>query len=224
MQTFLKIDGIYDTRTLKYLKSQGIKNYGFDFSPKSFNFIQEHVFLDQLVPILSSNDKMTLSFTRSNDPMIAKVLLDLKKSGFDLNNVAVVCDEWPINPKDSGYNYFINYDPTLKPELLNSPQFKGLIFSYSLFAQMHENNVLNTFMANFYTRFGQLIDQKETLMKVEWRDNIFPSLLDIFDIDQLSFSINDDIESCYRNVDLKKLESEMELLKKKKSPFLKQDF
>ncbi len=224
MQTALKIEGIYDTRTLKYLKSQGIKNYGFDFSPKSFNFIQEHVFLEQLVPLLGTNDKISLSFSRSNDPMIAKVLQDLKKSGFDLNNTSVVCDEWSITPMDSGYNYYLHYTPSLKLEMLASKNFRGLIFSYNFFAEMHEKQILNSFMANFYTRFGKLIDHKETLMRVEWGDNIFPSLLDIFDIDQLSFAINSEIESCYRNVDLKKLDSEMEHLKKKKSPNVRQDF
>ncbi len=224
MQTILKIEGIYDTRTLKFLKSQGIKNYGFDFSPKSFNFIQEHVFLEQLIPILDTNDKITLSFSRSNDPMIAKVLLDLKKLGFDLSNAVIVCDEWTLAPEGSDYNYYIHYDPTLKLDLMVSSNFKGLIFSYNFFAGLHEQNLLNSFMSNFYTRYGKVMNQKETLMRVDWRDNVLPSLLDIFDVDQLIYSISDDIESCYRNVDLKKLESEMGLIKKKRSPFVKQDF
>jgi hypothetical protein len=52
------------------------------------------------------------------------------------------------------------------------------------------------------------------LLKVDWHNNLLTSLLDLFEFNLLSFPINSKIEVCYRNVDLKKLSFEMNLLKK----------
>lgn len=213
-----KIEGIYDQRTLKLLKTKGLKDFGFNFSPKSFNFIQEHVFLEQLVPLLDESDTLHLQFTRSNDPMILKVLTDLKKNGIKADQISVVCDEWSQHPSETGCAYYLNYVKDLDMNLCRHELFKGMIFDFSLFEEMHHNGSLNKFITNFYHQFNGLLDgDRKIILKLDWDSNVMPSLFDYFDFDLMSFSINSKIEICYRNVDLKKLTAEMSLIEKTKN-------
>lgn len=211
MNNRLRVEGLYDSRTLKFLKGLGINQFTFDFNPRSFNFIQEYVFVEQLIPLLSTHDLITISFPRSNDPMIIKVLGDLKKYGFDLKNVRLDCSEWPVSAHEMNVPYYLNYTPQLDMTAVKSQNFKGFIFDYSLFEGMKSEGVLRAFASNYYTRFGVIASNVETILKVHWRDNIFPSLVDLFDFNTLSLPINTDIEVCYRNVDLKKLQKEMDV-------------
>jgi hypothetical protein len=217
MDQKFKIEGIYDQRTLKLLKSRNIRDFGFNFSPTSFNFIQEHVFLEELIPLLDPKDRIYLHFTRSNDPMIKKVLLDLKKVGIDSQSIYVECDEWSESPVNLGVKYFLNYFPELDVKNCDSDNFSGIIFKFSFFEDLQRRGILNNFIANFYTHFKKyLSEEKRIVLKIEWNDNVFSSLFDFLDIDLMSFSINSQIEVCYRNVDLKKLASEMEIIKTNK--------
>lgn len=215
MNSNLKIEGIYDQRTLKLLKTRGLKDFGFDFSPKSFNFIQEHIFLKDLVPLLDSQDSVHLHFSRSNDPMIKKVIDDLKGSNIKKENIFLDCEEWFNPPSECGLNYYLNYYPELETSACSGELFKGIVFQFSFLEDLHRKNVLKNFISNFYTKFNHLLDEeKKIIVKMDWNHNVFPSLFDYFEIDLLSYSINSKIEICYRNVDLKKLTNEMILFKK----------
>jgi hypothetical protein len=217
MNSHLKIEGIYDQRTLKLLKAQGLKDFGFDFSPKSFNFIQEHIFLSELVPLLGPQDSVHLHFSRSNDPMIKKVIEDLKGSNIQRDNIFLDCDEWSSAPVENGLNYYLNYCLELDSANCSGDLFKGIVFQFSFLEELHRKNILNNFISNFYTKFNHLLgDDKKIIVRIDWNENVFPSLFDYFEIDLLSFTINSKIEICYRNVDLKKLTNEMGLLKKRR--------
>jgi hypothetical protein len=62
-----------------------------------------------------------------------------------------------------------------------------------------------------------LNNEKKIILRIDWNSNVFPSLFDYFDFDLMSFPINSKIEICYRNVDLKKLTSEMAHVEKNKN-------
>lgn len=213
----LRIEGIYDKRTLKHLKQQGLKDFCFDFSPLSFNFIQEYVFLEQIVALLEPSDRIFLHFKRSNDPMVTKLVGDLRKSGQSLQNVFFEFDEWAQDrsPIDFEYNYLINFTKENDPSKQIGKNFKGFIFNFDFFEELHRSNLLNTFASNFYTRYhSKLINESLMLLRVDWHHNLLTSLFDLFEFNLISFPINAKLEACYRNVDLKKLSTEMEILKK----------
>ena len=112
----------------------------------------------------------------------------------------------------------MNYFPELTPAACEGPNFRGLIFNFSFFEDLHKRGILNNFIANFYTYYKKhLSEDKQIVMRIDWNDNVFPSLFDYLDIDLMSFSINDKIEVCYRNVDLKKLTEEMDVIEKNKN-------
>ena len=214
----LKIEGIYDQRTLKHLKAQGLGDFGFNFSPKSFNFIQEHVFLEELVPLLDESDNIHLHFSRSNDPMIVKVMADLQKIGVKPERVYLNCDEWTEAPESFKIKYYLNYSPEMNMSACKNALFSGMIFEFSFFEDLHMRGLLNIFIANFYTHFNSLLNnEKKIILRIDWNSNVFPTLFDYFDFDLMSFPINSKIEICYRNVDLKKLTSEMAHVEKNKN-------
>lgn len=220
----LRIEGIYDQRTLKHLKQNGMKDFCFDFSPKSFNFIQEYVFLEQLIKLIDSSDNIFLHFSRSNDPMIAKLVLDLKKSGQSLSNVFFEFDEWSqeVTPQNFEQKYLLNFSKDLDLSKMIGPNFSGFIFSFDFFEDLYRKNLLSTFANNFFTRFHSMLTPERLLiLKSDWHSNLLASLFDLFEFNLLSMPINSKIEVCYRNVDLKKLSSEMEVLQK--NSFILQD-
>lgn len=213
-----KIEGIYDQRTLKLLKAQGLKDFGFNFSPRSFNFIQEHVFLVELVPLLDESDNIHLHFARSNDPMISKVIFDLKINGIKTERLYLNCDEWVETPESLGIKYYLNYVSDINMSYCKSSLFSGMIFDFNFFEDLHHRGVLNNFISNFYTHFNKLLnDEKKIILRIDWDNNLMPSLFDYFEFDLMSFPINSKIEICYRNVDLKKLSREIALIEKSKN-------
>ena len=217
MEQRLRIDGIYDTRTLKHLKAHGLKDFCFDFSPKSFNFIPEYVFLEQILSLLDPTDRIFLHFSRSNDPMVVKLTDDLKKIGINLDNVYFEFDEWStdFSPFDFSYNYLLNFSNSSDPSKLIGKNFKGFSFNFIFFEQLFISKTLNNFASNFYTRYNTfLTDKSLMLLKIDWHNDLLASVFDLFEFNLLSFPINSKIEVCYRNVDLKKLSNEMDVLQK----------
>lgn len=214
MNHTIKIDGIYDKRTLKLLKSKNFRHFGFDFSPRSFNFIQEHIFLSDLIPLLDTNDKISLHFDRSNDPMIKKVIEDLGSVGIKKENIYLECEIWPVAPQELGINYYIKFNHEIDIQLLNDRLFAGLIFEFAFFEDLKQKKVINNFVTNFYTRFSTYLADKEVVLKMDWDQNIFPTLFEYFEFDKISLPINSKIEICYRNVDLKKMTDEMVIIEK----------
>lgn len=218
----LRVEGIYDKRTLKHLKLQGLKDFCFDFSPLSFNFIQEYVFLEQILALLDPSDRIFLHFKRSNDPMVGKLINDLEKTGRSLNNVFFEFDEWSTEtaPDNFNYNYLLNFTKDSDPSKLIGTNFKGFVFNFAFFEELHRSNLLNNFATNFYTRYhSKISDSSLMLLKIDWHDNLLASLFELFEFNLLSFPINSKIEVCYRNVDLSKLSKEMEVLQKNRFVF-----
>ena len=76
----IKVDGIYDRRTLSALASLGTRDLCFDFRPKSFNFLQQHVFLDLLGTHNSSEKKIYLHYANEQDFMVQKMIDDSQQS------------------------------------------------------------------------------------------------------------------------------------------------
>lgn len=213
----VRIDGIYDLRTLNHLKQTELRDFCFDFSPRSFNFIQEHVFLEQLAPVLNESDRVFFHFNRSNDPMVLKLAEDSRKAGLRPETLFFEFDEWSaeINSEEFPHNYILHYSGEQSFPKSFGKNFRGFTFDFSYLEDLFHKNLLTRFSSNFYTRFGTRMDDSHFLvLKMQWSSNIISSLFDLFDFELISLPIGPDIEICYRNVDLKKLSKEMTMLKK----------
>ncbi|NOT77966.1 MAG: hypothetical protein HOP07_03065 [Bacteriovoracaceae bacterium] len=208
IQSF-RIDGIYDKRTLKLLKEKGVRDFCFDFSPKSFSFVQEHVFLSDLLPLVDEKDQIFFYFARSDDPMIKKLYSDI---GILSKKAILECAEWPIDPLELGHKYLLNYSESFDTKLIDSNDFQGIIIEYEVLEKQYKSGKLRTFLLDIHHKIPEHIKgTKKIILKANFGENIQSSLIDSIGFELLSFSINSKIEICYRNVDLKKLSIEIDL-------------
>jgi hypothetical protein len=84
----MRFEGIFDLRTLKFLKSLGHHHFTFDMRPQSFNFmplhrlisILENVMLGFLQDPQGSPDKFYFQFEREKEFVITKICQDLTES------------------------------------------------------------------------------------------------------------------------------------------------
>jgi hypothetical protein len=212
----IQIHGIYDSRTLKSIQNENIRDFSFDFSPRSFNFIQEHVFLDLLKNTLNENDNIYLTFDHESDYMISKLLKDIKNFRPLLKNVFLIFKN--INALEkvtSEVPFFIHYDHQLKSSIVNSPNCRGVLIDFFIIEEAFLNNSVNKFYSNFLIRFNTFINENKSLiLKVSWSDHLISSVLDIIDINFIYIELNNEVEICYRNIDLKKVQRELSLKKK----------
>lgn len=215
----IRIDGIYDQRTLKHLKQTEVRDFCFDFSPRSFNFVQEYVFLEQLIPLLTERDRIFVHFNRSNDPMVKKLAEDLSKNGVEPGRLYFEFDEWSpdVNAQEFEYNYLLLFSGDQNVSKSMGKNFCGFVFEFSFLEDLFHKKILQTFASNFYTRFGaRMTESHFCILKMQWQSNLLTSLFELFEFNLLSMPISAEIEVCYRNVDLKKLSNEMAILKKNK--------
>ncbi len=217
MNLEFKIDGIYDSRTFVNLLSQDLNYFSFDFRPRSFSFIQEQVFLNEFLIKFKPDHKIFLKFPVSNDPMIFKIINELSSRKFNLKNIFFEFDYLfeSFDPKFFPYNFIVNFFNNVNFSNYDLVNFSGLTFDTNGMNFLEDNESLKSFASNFYIRFNKYLSANFLMIyNIDW--DILPkqSLLDILDFNILSLPINSTFEICYRNVNLPKLSSGIDLIKK----------
>ena len=213
MDREIRIDGIYDQETFMGLRDIPISNIGFDFRPKSFNFLQHYRFMDILEKLHNPSERYFLHFCDETNTMISKFLKDLAKRYPMANNFLL---EFSDNQtldfyKQFKYPFFWHYRPDENfNKLFDLPHFKGLVLSHSFLTGLHERGRLNNFIRNFHQLFYRRKDnRRELALSLEWNSNIFPSLFDLFEFDMICLPINKKVEQHYRKVDMDMLKKEL---------------
>lgn len=221
----IRIDGIYDQRTLKGLTEIQVNDFCFDFRPKSFNFLQEHKFLELMTKNFSPRANYWLHFCNEKEFVIDKILGDLIH---DLNRSSDhsaegekrnIFLEFSGNEDPSFYNqfqcpYFVHFNPEKNmKKVYKDPFFAGLVFDYNYLHEIFELGNFQGFLKVFYQKILPIIEERDLdlVLKVDWDSNIFPSLLDSIDFSILAFPVNNKIEIAYRNVDLSKARRELKV-------------
>jgi len=214
MKTEIKINGIYDSRTIKGLRELGCSKFCFDFRARSFNFLQQHQFINILKVHYSTSEQIILKYENEADFIIKKMINDLKAIE-NINLDQNFCLEFSDNLGPEFYDqfeipYYWHYSREVKwSKFQKSKYLKGIIIPFSLLEEAHESNQYYNFVNNFHSMIMSS-DQKNKLevgLEIDWSSNLLPSLTEFFDFNFLSLSINDKVETCYRNVDINKLSS-----------------
>lgn len=73
----LKVSSIFNEKAFRFFKEKGVYHFGFDFRPKSMNFIQEHVVVE-LVKNLQVGS-VTLAFENEKDFVVKRILEEIEK-------------------------------------------------------------------------------------------------------------------------------------------------
>ncbi|MFZ4714837.1 MAG: hypothetical protein ACOYL6_14055 [Bacteriovoracaceae bacterium] len=216
MTTQFKISGIYDRRTLKFLKEKGLTSFSFDFDPKSFNYLQGQNFREMIHEFYSPIDFYTLNFRATTPLNLEHTLNDfLMASGMDRNfmtNLLIEIPEAELSTTQS-----LSLPTMLKinkgsdiQSLAKASMVKGLVVDYGDLDLEHKQEEAYHFLNALF-----LLKRKYSLqldIKVPWDGGATPSLFDFFPFDHKELTINRKVEVCYRNVNLPLLEKEMSLM------------
>lgn len=205
------LNGIYDLRTFKFLQSEGMKNYSFDFNPRSSCFIQEYKFLE-IIKISNLSSNIFLRFKNNEDCFIDKIVADLAELGVLHANINFIFEEVTLNIANFRYKFFIYYDLTSLKMAYSNNNFLGIIFNQSFLDEIYNKNLITSFYNNLHISLNANIQYK-LILEIGWEDSIKSTINDLFDFDYYMLNINSSIEVCYRNVNLIKLKEEIKILK-----------
>lgn len=205
------LNGIYDLRTFKFLQSEGINNYSFDFNPRSSCFIQEYKFLE-IIKTSNLSSNIFLRFKNNEDCFIDKIVADLAEIGLLPTNINFIFDEVTINIANFKYKFFIYYDLTSLKMSYSNINLLGIIFNQSFLDEIYNKNLITSFYNNLLFSLNANFQYK-LILEIEWEDSIKSTINDLFDFDYYMLNINSSIEICYRNVNLIKLKEEIIILK-----------
>ena len=220
MSARIKINGIYDKRTLNSLDLLNVGDVGFDFRPTSMNFLQQHVALELLKDFQAETRQFTLHYQNEPDFIIQKMVDDIKElEGFSHQHkvsleFSDIKDHRFYDQFETPFYWHFDYKSSLK-DILNSKFIKGIIIPFHILEEAHKTNTLYKLVKNFHSQAFDKINNGnlELGLSLEWDSDIFPSIVEFFDFDLLSLSVNNKVEVCYRNVDLLKIKEGIEYLK-----------
>jgi len=217
----LKMNGIYDERTLKCLEKRDILLLGLDFRPRSFNFLQEHKFFE-LLENIEQESKLKkghffLHFQNEAPFVIEKILADIKNycydSGWSFSKFSL---EFSDTQLSSYYDLFEtpflwHYTPggSLK-EVMKCRYLEGIVLSHKQLEEFHREGKLYSFLQTFHS----LTTDKpmKIFLSLNWDTNLITSLFELFDFDGVSLEIDRQVETCYRNVNLPIVEKNLDFL------------
>lgn len=209
------VQGIYDERTLKIIKSEGINIFSFDFRPRSFNFIQEHIFLEIVKKNFSENDRLFLYFEKSNDYMISKLITDLKNYIPSMDNIYFIFDDIDLIDPNFEFNFYCTYHDKLEKNIFNHSKCVGLFVEFKYFEHAINNHSLEKYTQNLMYRFSNLFTRNlEINLVLQFSDNLLSSLFAYLDFTYVALPISNDVEVCYRNVDQMKIKKELSIKRK----------
>ena len=212
----IRVVGVYDQRTLDYLISLGIVNFGFDFYPKSLNFLQQHIFLEMVEKSFSSKHNYYLHFQGEIPEMVNKFIDDLReqfgeekiKNRFGLEFL----DERDADYYDGFNSYFgWHYSPgNLLQELLRSKNIKSLTLDHEYLEMLQRSGTLFSFLKELVS----MIEGRDIRLqlRISWGDDLIASLFDFFSFSQILINIDPRIEAGYRQVDFDKLTDQLQFL------------
>lgn len=208
----IRIDGVYDLRTLHSLQNIEIKDLGFDFRPLSFNFLQQYKFMDFVEDLKQSQTlnelKLYCHFCDESNDVIQKI----KNDYLELYPKDQLMLEFSDFREASFYrnlehDFIWHYKAEFGVlDILKVPNLRGIVLDYHFLHQLHLDGVFDAFFNHF---MQQILPKLRTpgfqlILHCDWDSDLFPSLFDFVDFQMITLSINSKIEVCYRNVDISK--------------------
>ncbi len=219
MKTRLRLEGIYSPETIDHIEQREILDLGFDFRPKSFNFLQHYKFLEILEEKFSSRNQYWLHFENEHPDIIKKLLVDAKevlsKKGIAEDPILLeFSDNQSLEYYDSFNQRFSwNYvDLESLEKVIQSKNLEVLIIPFTEIEHLHNTGRFQEFVSMFHKKtFKAMHDNKIKLaLKTDWDSDLFPSLFEYINFDFCSIPVNGKIESSFRSIDWVKFDSNLD--------------
>jgi hypothetical protein len=217
-----RIEGVYDLRTLRSLIDLGVTSFAFDFRPKSPSFLQQHKFLEIMAHAYSPLHKYNLIYENEKNYIVQKMIDDLIQNiakvgglrGMNVGNFMLDFrgQEDAAYYRSFNFPYALDYAPRagLK-EAFNSTLLSEVGISYQMAMLAHAEHLMPSFSRNLsqVLHSPSMRPTPKLILRCDWDIDLYPSIFDFLDVDELALPINNKIEVCYRNVDLGKLKGQL---------------
>lgn len=208
----LKVNGIYDKRTLETAVSMGVKHFGFCFRPLSLNLVAFQTFIDELLPKIPFGSFLYFEFENQADPMIRYLSEQLNSKDGAFQRVSICLnkitgsDQCLFNSNqvlelDYDTDVFLEKKNLQKIELLK--KVSALHLDEWQLGHLKKDHKLNSFFSSLEEFFSR--DDLEIELKVISDVELGKKNLEFLDVMRVSLEINPSLEVCYRNVNLEKM-------------------
>lgn len=206
-----RFNGVYDLRTLKYLREIKVSHFIFDLRPTSFNFIQEYRLTEILTQIPMGT--VYLLFNGEKSFVIERIVNECRKSfsGPIVLEFDGAFNQEAVEELNIPFNQHISDWPTtnIGPE---HRLCQGHVFDFKFLHELFQAQQLTGFVSSYYSKFSKQSLTLNQDLSIDWDSDIFPSLFDYFDFNSMTVPINSKVEVCYRNVDLNRVSNQLRLI------------
>lgn len=199
-----QVNGIYDQRTIKALKELGVSRFGFDMRPRNLNFIQQHNLMSISKEFLG-DESVVFTFENEKDFMIEKIITDFKNEFSNEVFLSFSCDQEIEYYQEIKYPFFMLYRPWFKTsDFYQIKNFKGFIFGESFLEELSLSGKLSSFASNFLTHWHMFETKNdgELILDMNWNSELSASIDFYFDFNVRQLNISNEVETCFRNVNL----------------------
>lgn len=217
----LRLEGIYDQKTFDLLSQLSIKNFSFDMRPLGLNFFPQHLFLKLLSQSWRSGDRYFLHYAYEKDFVIEKMAEDLKQLFSPFNPFSgqlflEFSDQKPLSFYEQfklPFYWHYHWEGEFH-QILHSPLLQGVVLSCSFLQGLYQREDREHFFQSL-SEMRRKRDNRplEFILAGDWDCTVAEGFLRQFSFDMLSLPINAQLELCYRQVDVEKMQQSVKLFK-----------
>lgn len=211
----VKMRGVYDLNLFNYLKRVGVKQFGFDLRPASFNFTPMRTIIEMLESSAQAEDKYFFMFGNEKDFVIEQLVNHVrKKSNLKEENICLEFTDATDLSKLSTFGipflWRFRTDVDFR-KMTNSPLLKGISVSHADLISWRDSGELY----NYIKELGDLMRPDQWIdLRLDWGDNISESLLDFLKIETYSYEIDAQVEDSYRKINMGLVSSHLDHAKR----------
>lgn len=229
MSESLKLTGIYNQEIIQLGLKEEISHFGFDFRPRSPNFLQEYAFKEIIENNFEAKMQYYLHYQDEKDFMIFRMVDEVKNSILDMGRELKHLDQFTLffsDVKEISYyqsmplNFIWEYHPLGKIEEIAQCQNNvGLSVTWDSLQDLIKTDSLNEFVLKIL-KVKQMRQSKfpesgpyQVSLQLDWSSDVVPSLGEFLTFDQVELPINSLVESSYRNIDVLKVKTGLKDIK-----------
>lgn len=199
----VKLRGVYDLELFRYLKQIGVKHFGFDLRPTSFNFTPTRKIVEMLESAGDTGDKCFFMFGDEKDFVVEQLTAQIRRKTAlrRANCFLEFTDAKDVKACARFGHPFIwrfqngaDYRKIPEVDLL-----AGISVSYEYLEELRESNQLYPFILELgaLKRADQYID-----LRLDWNDHLSENVTGFLQAETFSYEVGPKVENGYRHINM----------------------
>ncbi len=208
---YIGIKGLTKLDTLPALLESGLTSFSFDLRPRSLNFTQSQNIIEILSHLVAETIETNLIFENEKDFVVNNVLDSIGRAsgvipGLEFTGSSALSE---LDKLEKAFKWHYTEDEKLS-SIESCKNLETIVFSQSLLSTYAERGELH----GFFQLFADLDKDMKYELLLSWDGEIIESVFDFIDVSGVSVEIQPMVELSYQNVDLQKVTSYINYLKK----------